>query len=687
MARESGYNLGESKGGEVLHRLHDERGAVSKQQAREAYRLEHDPWYVKLEGLFEQHQQAKLGEEFILPEDCPPDVGEYFINKMLRVASEQGVMASSVHEEAEIPEAMGAAAAQELGQGELVEELESSVPKEEPKARKTKKIFDSTNPAHLDTKQVVSIRFGPAGLRAKPVFKEKAPADTSKSMAPVEKQAVEEKFKSLEMELTPEEKAPTEVKVESIESELSPEEKSAQEWLVDKLGLKPGEVYGDLRGARRDEADKKFAQAAESLWRHFMDQKKWLFDNSGRHLEIEEKQLGDVEAKVLLGFIKQAGLDRYVNKHSFTKAAQAKESGSAISEPGWANVLDSQQFAGFDKGLESSDRATAAEIMYRLLTAGKVLNKDDEAYWAAGNIAHKTVYNDIVTTRDQLQDSPQTLRGMSRFLSYGTLCAYIREHWSRLTATTNEGKLEELLDREITPAEAEKYDLVRKVKKKATRDCMEEQLNLVAEAEKILAKDEASLQQEGHIAESNEWGKLFINIATSKDEQFPGGAMAVKAWGSYDGYLQIDKENNSYLFRSFKPLDPAKANKLNLPGGQWAYNMYFKARGSQGSEIKSDEVLKALGVVREPEIKVEPTVTIETAPVNLERDEEIEKQVEALRINVQQVWWRKISDPKIQERLQGLTPEQRQEWLDKAVEATLELRRKQLYDKKAESKK
>src|SRR3989338_4913184 len=95
MARESGYNLGESKGGEALRRLHDERGVVSKQQAREAYRLEHDPWYSKLEGLFEQHQQAKLGEEFILPEDCPPDVGEYFINKMLRVAGEQGVKASS----------------------------------------------------------------------------------------------------------------------------------------------------------------------------------------------------------------------------------------------------------------------------------------------------------------------------------------------------------------------------------------------------------------------------------------------------------------------------------------------------------------------------------------------------------------------------------------------------------------
>ncbi|MFH1866691.1 MAG: hypothetical protein ABIJ81_01250 [Patescibacteria group bacterium] len=400
-------------------------------------------------------------------------------------------------------------------------------------------------------------------------------------------------------------------KIEAESLELAPAEKDAQSWLSDKLGLSSNEVYGELRGEKRKQANKKIVESTASLWRYFIDAKKWHVDKAGKYLEIEEKNFGDIDAKVALGFIKQAGLDKYIIEQ--IELVKTKKELAPVTS--WANAAESKEFAGFDKGLNSEDRACASEVLYRLLTAGRVLNKDDEVYSAATQIAHQTVYNEIINTKDQLLNSSKTLRGMSRFLSYGTLCAYIREHESEVKGSTEVDQLDKILDREITEKEAEKYNLIRKRDKKNTRNALTNQKKTVEAAQKILGQDETILRQAGHIADSSEWGKLFVNIVTSEGEQFPGGAMAVKAWGGYDGYLQIDEKNNSYVFRTFMLLKEDQISKLKLPGGQWAYNMYIKARGGNSVPLSKEEILKQLGVEVTPVVSpAESAPDVKSAP-------------------------------------------------------------------------
>ncbi|MFH1112178.1 MAG: hypothetical protein V1712_03905 [Patescibacteria group bacterium] len=617
----------------------------AKNRAKEVYRLQNDEWYIKLKNLFKLHNEDKSGETFLKPDDCPNDVFEQFCKDMIKRARDQGIDATQdtvLDEEAVLPSnhielvdkkevvpmeltntkelklntiLIGDEARADLlvqirnspeykillGQyqsGETsVEEFAKAVTAlssdDDPSSKATRVLFYDIKMGIVHPPDVaiqlgggtkaddqkengVVFKFKKGGLKVKPQAKK----DKKDELSQVFKIPVVERL---------------DVKKESVtENFYNPKElKVAADWLNEKITLSQEKKYFELREKELKAADERFIENTKDVWQYFIDAGKWTINKKNNAVYLKDKS--DVDAKVTLGMLRQVGLEEKICKY-IEQQDKVKSQTDGTEKVSWSSLeVGEGGLAGFDQGLSfPNQKVCAAEVLCKLLVAGGIYKENDEAPRIAAELAHRAVYNELLTNNDEFENSDKTTRGLLRFFDYGNLLIHIRIGFPKIRGENFEKRFNEFLDKPLSEDDLKHY--FRQDNGKTIFDHQNEQIKTIEQAKAILEKSEAELITEGRIIESPIWGKIFVNVMNSAKDSFPGGASSVGAYGVADAYLNIDLEKNSFLFRPFGELTKEQKAKINLPGGQWAYNMYFKPRGDKSAFLSKEEILQQLGV-------------------------------------------------------------------------------------------
>ncbi|MFA4936941.1 MAG: hypothetical protein WC575_01415 [Patescibacteria group bacterium] len=371
--------------------------------------------------------------------------------------------------------------------------------------------------------------------------------------------------------------------------------KVAADWLNEKVILSQEKNYADLRGKEREAADQRLLDNTKDVWQYFVKSEKWVIGKEENKVNIEDK--GDIDAKITLGMLKQAGLEEKI--YRFIKQQEdIKNQAVKVEKTNWSGLeIGEGGLGGFDQALSfPNQKACSAEVICKLLVAGGVYKHNDEAPRIAAEMAHRAIYNGLLTNKKEFENSDKTIRGLLRFFDYGNLYSYMRNNWPNIEGKNWAERFDNFLNRPLSQKDLEHYFVKKDDKGKNIIDYQKDQSKIIQQTKDIFKKPEAELITEGRIVESPIWGKIFINVMNSAKDSFPGGASSVGAYGVADAYLNIDLEKNSFLFRPFNELTKEQKAKLNLSGGQWSYNMYLKARGNKAASISKEEILKQLGV-------------------------------------------------------------------------------------------
>ncbi len=714
------FSIGSTLSQERKRQIYNET-LEAKKRAREFFRLRNEEWYKQLNDLFKVHQE-KSDETFLKPDDCPVDVWKQFCEDKKEEARGQGVDAI---EEIKYIEERPPSSGIELADADNVVPVELDKLKEfklntilmedEARAESLERIrnspeyqalleqYQSGETSREEFEQAVKdlrsdydilsqatrvlvydIKMGIVHLPDVAIQPSSEPETKIIDQKGDKERGVVFKFSKTGVTVKPREEKKDKFIAETF---YNPAElKAASDWLKEKVTLTQEKNYAELRAQERDAADERLLDNTKEVWQYFIESKKWAIDEKGKKINIENK--GDIDAKITLGMLRQAGLEEKIYK--YIKQDKTKNQITSSAEASWSGLeIGKGGMVGFDQGLSfPKQKACAAEIVYKLLLAGGVYKKDDEAPRIAAELAHRAVYNELLTNKEELINSDKTMRGLVRFFDYGNLFAYLRNNWVNVKGKTWDKKLNNLFDRELERKDLEHYFIKKDDRGKNIIDYQKEQAKIIEQAKIMLKKSTEELKTEGRIVESPVWGKVFVNVMNSSKDNFPGGASSVAAYGAAGAYLNIDLEKNSFLFRPFGEISKEQKAKLNIPGGSWAYNMYFKPRGDKLTSLNKEEIFKQLEIAEIPTSLTDKLSPTESTPINLpapevpERDEEIEKKVTALRSKVEQVWQQKSTESKYADYLGWLSAEARAQWLKKQVDATLELYRKDLHAEK-----
>lgn len=365
----------------------------------------------------------------------------------------------------------------------------------------------------------------------------------------------------------------------------------ATDWLQTNVSSK---LYAKLEGKERVKADFKFLQGTSGAFDHFFAGQKWELHEGSVRL----KDAGDLDAKATLEVLHEAGLDQtlYVFlKHQQTRGTQARPGPEALDPK-------TPQLPG--------QKTSSAELMYRLLKAGDLYEqlkpRERAGLEVLVELSKRYVHNELYATPQEFLQSAKTLRGLWRFMSGREIVEYVGNNVEvgKLTRgkRLDPEQLKQVLDREFKEDELGYYSVLRlrpervAENKITLKDYSLEQSKLIERAREILDHPDNTLREQGWLVNSPEWGSVFVNVARTHKESFPGGAAAVRAWRNQGAYLNLDLEGQSFLFRVLGKEQPGLFKHEPLPGGMWVNGMYLKPRDGKQLSFTPEEALRHLGI-------------------------------------------------------------------------------------------
>ncbi len=530
--------------------LDDGKGGTfqeAKERMYRVYELKTNRWYKKLKDLFAQHQEKHLGEEFLIPEDCPEEIGRLFIEDMLAAAKEQGLEASA----------------------DIIKK-EENVAIPEHSLKEEKQIQKETEPKNLEY---------PHGLIASYLgnlyIQGMEPYQMRRLLLPRSDEKIKDKLDNLASSYTDfaairnkinDKKWVAEVKFFLKQLERGRDKEwgfdPAQRLLAEVIIEQPKITEGKLAQLNTDnesEINERFIQTARRVWDNFVYSGEWEYRKEGGY-QLKDK--AGFDAKVSLFLLEKAGLVG-------AKTASATEPGKIKS--GFTNI-DTQPIAGArlkyvegkptlaignnPKGRTLAE-TSSAKIIWRLLTAADLLDKKDEALHILTEMTVDDDNGHLITNKQQFKNSPYTLRGLAKGFSLPDIYSYITEQWQRfegdkVAKITNWPKRQQawqeiyrkILDSKLDKYEVKKYNLNKHQSQLIKRGIF---------TEKILAKSKEKLEQEGRVIDTK-YGLYLVSINKwwPKGQQYLAGHEGVRAYG-YDGIVIYDPFNNSFKVNSVKP--------------------------------------------------------------------------------------------------------------------------------------
>jgi hypothetical protein len=378
---------------------------------------------------------------------------------------------------------------------------------------------------------------------------------------------------------------------EKIETESDPLVK----WIQENVTKSSDHKWNELVDLEREVANRRFIESTKSVWGYFAEGNKWQPKNKDHRVILTDNN--DDDAKTTLYFLKKAGLESTLCEHLLKfkqhSSEQEMDKNKAVEQFNKADFFD----------IKNDMPPSSSETMWHLLMAsgvGHFNNKNDRFLVS---LVGDSLANEIMNKPDHFLKSAKTLRGLKRFMPASKIVAYANSYSKSVGGKKWEENYENLLDREFSNEDLMNFGVVH-VSAKGNRyfDGSKKQQETVDKAMNILGQTESKLKTDGRLVDSSAWGKVFVNIARTPEERFPGGASSVHAMGKYDAYLQLQPslDQQSFLFRPLKEKEGAKPN-MELDQGAWVYGMYLKLKDGKEFSKSQLEIMQAfLGKNYEP---------------------------------------------------------------------------------------
>lgn len=397
--------------------------------------------------------------------------------------------------------------------------------------------------------------------------------------------------------------------------------------------------YQELNADSQAEARQKFIEVTKHLWGKFYYSGKWTFNSKKGEYELSKD--ADLDAKVSLALFKRAGIKEADLATAIPPGQRALggvvldsgglggvgfETTEAITQPqGPISIMT--LVADNHQPYRDLVETSTAKIVYNLLTEAGILDKRD---LTARVLADLTVMDDnahLIETREQLEKSSRTLRGLHRFFNdIDDLQGFVMQLLDRVKrkvpkVETRGGKIykrpwqdyyadiiKAVLDSEIDHNDIVSLKLGKTVwreegggrgkKQKKVRlwkyadQIQQETIN---NAQELLSRSDDELRQAGQLLEIPGWGRTYIEIG-GLHKRLLGGHDALKAYG-FDMGIRYDEKEKSFLINLLKPSGDLSEKFQDLPQGMVVRGvMVMKPRDGRPLQISLDDLLLRAGL-------------------------------------------------------------------------------------------
>lgn len=582
----------------------------AKKRLHRVFELRQDPWYSKLLNLFAKHQDKYEGEEFLIPVDCPDEVGEQFIKDMLQTANEQGLEGEGRMESGVILRSDQPTGDRKLTKASEVTVVTAlNVKDYQPEVSKINEEFVNTNKKDRSAFEVKQNREGGNWIEKTPAFKYlenlyiqgMEPYDMRRLLLTQKGEKITEKLNNLALQyqdfaqLRPKivERNWDKI-VEFFINKLNRGRGGkrgegydpAQEFLTRAVIEQPTFEYNQLNAKDIKESNQKFIEATREVWQDFVYSGSWEYS---KEKGWQPKKETDLDAKISLFLFKQAGILGALNAEPVAPG-HYREGVTNIDTGGVGGVRLHKEKGKTTIFLDNHSRGrtlvetSSAKIIYRLLTASGFIDKNNQALRVLTEIATDDDHGNLIVNHQQFKNAGTNLRGLVKYFSdTDSLYRHVNEVWP--TVGGNEIKKEDnwpirekswqevyrrLLDKKLNSDEIKKFSLARGQSKLFERFRF---------AEKILKKKTEELKADGRVIDTK-YGQYLVSVAGwwPKGEQYLAGHEGAKAYG-YDGVLIYDPFKDEFKVNSVKrEVDLSKDWKL--PQGTAVRGKMVLSKGS-----------------------------------------------------------------------------------------------------------
>ncbi len=360
--------------------------------------------------------------------------------------------------------------------------------------------------------------------------------------------------------------------------------------------------FKDPIGLKDKEKSKQaLGEVAREVWQGFVYSGQWGWDKDKKEYVVKEKT--DLDALTAKYLLKKAGVMDVINAKA-VKPGTAKEGVTNIDTGGvrgalvhhgkgdnhGTTILDNhQEYLGY--------HTSSSKIVYRLLTAGGLLEKNDTPLEMMVQMTVDDDNNSLINSKEEFDKSDHTLRGMWRKFTdkpkdgeyvlpriydclawVGDIVVNKKPIYERPLGSTPEKpaikaerlkKLyKEILDYEFTDEQLLKLKVVKKNNEGVIQNG---QTKVIENAKAMLDKTPAELEDAGRliVSKNNKLLRCIINIESEGSPKW-GGKDAVRAYG-FDSYISYAPQDSSFLINTVRDdvdlsevIDDLKT-KLNLP--------------------------------------------------------------------------------------------------------------------------